>query len=127
MKREIKYRAWDVFNDCYTYSNKAANLAQFFTRCQALIEGGNKLIFEQFTGLKDKNGKEIYEGDVTQDTYHINNEEYKSGIQIVYWDSNNCSFSIKPSRPYGYSPLYYSDKREVVGNIHENPELLKQK
>lgn len=40
MKREIKFRAWDKFNGCYWHSDKFENLADFFTKIQILIDGG---------------------------------------------------------------------------------------
>ena len=85
----------------------------------------------QFTGLKDKNGKEIYENDLVQDAVLI----FK-----VEWNEQNAKFCINPvGRVNGgfdgiiesimYADLgngYYSRKDlEIIGNIHENPELIK--
>ncbi len=71
----------------------------------------------QFTGLKDKNGKEIYEGDVLhQDCYSDWVVEWEGSGFKVY---NFCN-------PGVYFPLVLSD-REIIGNIYENPELLVEK
>lgn len=78
----------------------------------------------QYTGLKDSKGKEIYEGDIlrvpdlyetpenTETTYHVEVIEFK-----------NFSFNLGNS-PLGEDYEYVSDECEIIGNIHDNPELL---
>ena len=68
----------------------------------------------QFTGLKDKNGKEIYEGDVVR--YSANKEEHIS--EVVYIES---FFGVE--KHTGILSSFYPI--EIIGNIYENPELLK--
>ncbi|WP_287677642.1 YopX family protein [Bacteroides sp.] len=70
----------------------------------------------QFTGLHDKNGKEIYEGDI------ISNESYK-GI-VVY---KNGSFVLDLGKSCGCVYLFCLDSLLVIGNIYDNPELLESK
>lgn len=98
MEREIKFRAWVVEGNRFA---KPGELVLSFNRDR---------IITQFTGLHDKNGKEIYEGDILKrDTGYI----FKVEIS---------EYSIGPlTKVYGYS-LHPED--EIIGNIFENPELL---
>ncbi|GGE47886.1 hypothetical protein GCM10011391_28330 [Pullulanibacillus camelliae] len=77
----------------------------------------------QYTGLKDKNGKEIYEGDVLEAEHKLKTQKFKRKYQVIfnekgYWDA--ISLDDKPVR------LCYAgfDKCEVIGNIYEDPELV---
>lgn len=72
----------------------------------------------QYTGLKDKNGKEIYEGDL----FHAG---YFGGNDVVLWNKENARYIGKT--PHGYiSYVGREPSAEIVGNIHDHPELLKQ-
>lgn len=84
------------------------------------------VIVEQYTGLKDKNGKEIYEGDVVKLTGKI--AENKCTVYKVGWAGCLVAFDLFPvernKSDIGYLNEVEAHRYEIIGNIHENPELL---
>ena len=127
--REIKFRAWDKEDEEYIswYQLTHTRYNQDYLREHGDPEGPflsmmtDKYIqLEQFTGLRDKNGKEIYEGDI----YKC---EYEDGPQIVEYYEGYEGDS-HPVQGFIFCSFFREDNVisdiEVIGNIHENPELI---
>lgn len=126
--REIKFRAWDEDNKCWYHS------PQLVIRPYSgkVTDGATtpNIVLLQFTGLKDKNGKEIYEGDILGMS---GSEKY---AYIIEWNcSNGCFTSINGGTnnfigdvddeiSFNILSNMRLDICEVIGNIYENPELL---
>ena len=114
--RDIKFRAWN--NSLQSWERKPEENA-----LECLVE--SDLILEQYTGLKDRNGKDIYEGDLISGF---------GRIMMVAWHGYTGSFDLEFVRHEtepSYTlvdpiPFHYIRLLEATGNIHENPELLQQ-
>lgn len=120
MKREIKFRAWD--NDY--------KVIRDYDEFKGLLTLGeldaSDFELEQFTGLTDVNGKDIYEGDIIK--FFGANKKIKAknefGIIVYKADRYGAGFnSIIQNKEHGYGGINIAQDI-VVGNVHENPELL---
>ena len=92
-----------------------------------------EVVLMQSTGLKDKNGVEIYEGDIVQSTwYDVDNNPYKKKGEITFVGAQyvivyDSQFDVETGEiTYDAHSLTYAEDAEVIGNIYENPELLEQ-
>jgi uncharacterized phage protein (TIGR01671 family) len=125
--REIKFRAWDKKKNLMLYEfdligNGDFSLAKAFLHLQdyGINDFVEDFILMQYTGLKDKNGKEIYEGDILNMTYHGSVSIVEPEIKGVIGFERG-SFIIEEN---GFALGKIGRSLEVIGNIYENPELL---
>lgn len=145
--REIKFKAWDDKNKIMLNTDTPNLLIHFNGEINSFGKNGeingvyftNQVKLLQYTGLKDKNGKEIYEGDIVKYMNFID-DIYNEEIGLCKFEQDECNFCIQrivinnENYPvpttirtiYLISNLTYSDdvSYEVIGNIYENPELL---
>ena len=132
--KELKFRVWDIERECYLNETELAGITPdgkyiWYIEEEEIsrLEIDENYVVEYDTGLKDKNGKDIYEGDILGDMwrdgyiawcdkckqlqYHILTDECMACLGDVQW----------------YELVNDNGKLEVVGNVHENPDLLEDK
>lgn len=119
--REIKFRAWEPNAKKMSYRT----LYQISMQGFGLPIESSETVIMQYTGLKDKNGNEIYEGDCFQ-IKKVSKKGSETGIAIIVWDNSCSKYRLDDTLEDGeYNLHYFAKNQEVIGNIHENPELIK--
>lgn len=121
--REIKFRAWNKFSNSMSDSFRVFEKRLTYDG-EALMTAVEDLILMQYTGLKDKNDKEIYEGDIVRFTKFVQGIRKPLLKEIAYVDVEIIEFrgvdGVFPfCQPFNNDPLPY-DEYEIIGNIYEN-------
>lgn len=122
--REIKFRGWNGKNKKWIYGYYFVNRGEHFISPDEVVNplvSYNDFVVDkdsvgQYTGVKDKNGKEVYDGDIVS-----------SGATtgVVVYDCEQAGFVVQKEKTIELR-FYSLLGIEVIGNIHDNPELIKQ-
>lgn len=139
MKREIKFRAYDSKNKKwlnavpsleYLLDDPDGSVSHhdideemglyFYPKYPLKNDFGGRIIYQQFTGLFDKNEREIYEGDIVKRTIHLGFGELQTEFKEIAFNPYN-GYGVKE----GITDIPFGWLWEVIGNIYENPDLLK--
>lgn len=123
--REIKFRAW--------LSGKMVSTDRAILEISLRgFHQTDSYVLMQYTGLKDKNGKEIYEGDVIRLTWMsapyqgCDDDEREPAEDIGTMEFSSGCFHFNGKQLSVYTHFHYNNTdREIIGNIYENPELVK--
>jgi uncharacterized phage protein (TIGR01671 family) len=110
--RKLKFRVWDNVN----YMSTPFTLQDIQLR---KVQFTNECVVMQYVGIKDKNGKEVFEGDIVQ-PYHGNKKAMKCFIKY----GDNGFFMAQSKKDTRMDCIWYYDF-EIIGNIYENKKLLK--
>ena len=133
MNREIKFRMWNNVESNKAMSKMFYSIDEVMEclKQQILFDNKGKLgydhvsdgnAFMQYAGLKDKNGKEIYEGDIITDSGRDN----EGNLNVCEWLNDDAKFVfVSPFDGKILKENSFATDETILGNLYENPELLK--
>ena len=124
--RDLKFRAWDKSQNYMAYQGNT----DLETLSSFMFHFGEDIVL-QSTGFFDKNGNEIFEGDILSDWNDVDGKQVKSFLQVFWCDKEGCwkldsSFNQDKSSGDLLSEELSSFVYEISGNIYENPDLLQR-
>ena len=129
MSRELKLRVWSVdknrwikksnhYDDRYSFGYlDEDSLTVHKESCGQFLYKCDNIIIQQFTGLLDKDNKEVYDGDIV--TYTLGKDSFTDYVIFEYY-----GFRLLSSNNKGSMPLNDLPDLKIIGNIFENPELI---
>lgn len=120
----IKYRVWDNTEQKYDYDGYSIGCDSKLYKSGGVIELAEDYTIEQYTGLKDKNGTEIASGDIVKRrTANYEKQVFEDEYGVVKYEKGSFYVDFRGNRDN--LMLRYGEP-EVIGNIHENAELLEE-
>ena len=129
--REIKFRAWhDEWKEMVysnTWNEDSFQKRSFYPFCFDIgfshYPQNSDWKIMQSTGLKDKNGKEIYEGDILMGELPFENTERMPIIEI-YWDNSRGGYELKYLNSTIHPPINWVSGYKIIGNVYQKPNEL---
>ncbi|MFQ7137518.1 MAG: YopX family protein [Ruminococcus sp.] len=126
MMREYLFRGKMIANGNWSEGNLLVTKQGCCITPDATVLGSNVAVnpetVGQYTGMKDKNGKRIFEGDIID----FSDRSYSDGYGVVRYDAEGTEFEFVYDDHYeGLGRCYYPEDVEVIGNIYDNPNLVR--